>query len=366
MSDQPPNPAQPIMLTAENLLAILNSIISVPNQNLQVMQQINQQNIDHIVAAVRDQTTVNNALLAHMTAPPPAMDPLRKLRESDPHFPPFTGNPVDFPRWLFEVADRKNQRQLPLEVAVQYALLSLGQYAKGLNPDPSSYSSWANFVDTLKSYFQFHNAMEMLFAQTSQWKMNGNWPAFHALVQCYKDFLPIELHPALIINFIAGLDPHMARKVNKNPKPTTLDEAITRAWDYFRSANLQDFMSYSTFPHLQQSAFSPAMAPLAPTHTPVFPSVTPTSTSSSPFQTAPSASTAAPPPATAPSHPAVSMELDAMRQSAFSFPYSGPTLAYGQVQQQMASYNPHHLRPAMRTDAYHQAMQHAAVQFHAF
>ena len=77
MSDHPPNPNQPIMLTAENLLAILNGVTSVPNQNLQVMQQINQQNIDNMVAAVREQTTVNNALLAHMTTPPPAMDPLR-------------------------------------------------------------------------------------------------------------------------------------------------------------------------------------------------------------------------------------------------------------------------------------------------
>ena len=157
--------------------------------------------------------------------------------------------------------------------------------------------------------------MEMLFAQTSQWKMNGNWPAFHALVQCYKEFLPTELHPALIINFVAGLDPHMARKVNKDPKPTTLDEAIDRAWRYFRSANFQDFMPYSALPSFQQAVF-PSAAPL-PMHMPppVFPSMTSASTSTSPFQTAPSAALATPAPAATHAPPQSAMDLDAMRQS---------------------------------------------------
>ena len=196
--------------------------------------------------------------------------------------------------------------------------------------------------------------------------MNGNWPAFHALVQCYKEFLPASLHPALIINFVAGLDPPMARKVNKDPKPTTLDAAIDRAWRYFRSANYQDFMPYSAMPSFQPAVF-PSAAP-SPMHMPppVFPSVTSTSTSTSPFQTA--ASTATAPPASAATHapPHSAMELDAMRHSPLQFPYSGPTLAYGQVQQQLSSSNAHYMRPAMRTDAYNQAIQHAAAQFHAF
>ena len=99
MADQPPNPNQPIMLTAENLLAILNGVTSIPMQHLQVMQQVNQQNLNQIVAAFREQTQVNHALLAQMAAPPPPLDPLRKLRESDPQFPTFLEIP-----WIFQVA----------------------------------------------------------------------------------------------------------------------------------------------------------------------------------------------------------------------------------------------------------------------
>ena len=61
--------------------------------------------------------------------------------------------------------------------------------------------------------------------------MNGDWPRFHSIVQTYRMLIPHELHNALMVNMIAGMNSYMQRKVCKEPKPTDLDEAIRRAWE---------------------------------------------------------------------------------------------------------------------------------------
>ena len=236
-------PVDNVVLTRDNLLQILEGVTQVPNQNLALMHQIHQANVTQLMSAMQEQRQLNQALLTQTSTPP---DPLRRLRESDPQFPPYSGRPADFLGWLLEITDRKNQRQLPVNVAIQYALMALGNYAKGLFADPDSYATWADFAEALKVRFEFHNATEILFADTTRWKMNGNWLAFHSMVQNYKDFLPEALHPALKINFIAGLDPPMARKVNKHPKPDTLQAAIDKAWEFYRQSEMPDHVQQPT------------------------------------------------------------------------------------------------------------------------
>ena len=51
-------------------------------------------------------------------------DPLRKLREKDPQFPAFTGRRDHLLPWLLECQTRKEQRNLPDGVAIQYAIMA--------------------------------------------------------------------------------------------------------------------------------------------------------------------------------------------------------------------------------------------------
>ena len=65
---------------------------------------------------------VQQTLLAQLDSAADS-DPLRKLREKDPQFHAFTGRTDHFLFWLLECQTRKEQRDLPDAVAIQYAIM---------------------------------------------------------------------------------------------------------------------------------------------------------------------------------------------------------------------------------------------------
>ena len=68
------------------------------------------------------------------TAQNPAADLLRKLREKDLQFPPFTGRTDDFRRWVLECPTGKQQRGLDDQGAIQYAIIAMGDSIRELFP----------------------------------------------------------------------------------------------------------------------------------------------------------------------------------------------------------------------------------------
>ena len=67
--------------------------------------------------------------------------------------------------------------------------------------------------------------------ESEQCNMRGDWPGFHSVVQAYKLCLDPSLHPALMVNMIKALDPYLRRKVVKEPRPTSLDDAVAHTAD---------------------------------------------------------------------------------------------------------------------------------------
>ena len=59
-------------------------------------------------------------------------DPLRKLRQEDPQLPAFTGRTDHFLPWLLECQTRNEQRNLPDGVAIQYAIMAMGDILRGI------------------------------------------------------------------------------------------------------------------------------------------------------------------------------------------------------------------------------------------
>ena len=73
----------------------------------------------------------------------------------------------------------------------------------------------------------------------------------------YKLCLNSYLYPALMVNMIKELDPYLRRKVVKEPRPTSLDDAVARTWEPLRAANPQA----SFVPQASQQVAMQAMAP---------------------------------------------------------------------------------------------------------
>ena len=67
-----------------------------------------------------------------------------------------------------------------------------------------------------------------MLVDTHSWQMNVDWPRFNAIIQTYKLFISEYFHGTLLINMLKALDPHLQRKVIKDPKSATLEEAIER------------------------------------------------------------------------------------------------------------------------------------------
>ena len=205
---------QQFVINAQNLIQMLQVIT---NSSFQQMQQMQQNTLQHFAEMHNSNATIQRELLQQLANPNPP-DPLRKFREEDPQFPKFSGRREEFMKWLLDCEDRKEQRHLPHHVAVNYATVALGDFARGLIPPGMTFASWDAFVDFLRPKFQLRNAEWALFQETGHWKMNGDFLSYHAMVQSYRKFLSPELHPALMINFIAGLEPPNRPKSGQNTK----------------------------------------------------------------------------------------------------------------------------------------------------
>jgi hypothetical protein len=144
-------------------------------------------------------------------APQSESDPLRKLREKDPQFPAFTGKSEHLLAWIVECQMRKEQRDLPDAVAIQYAKMALGESIRGMFPTGTQFNNWDDFIQALKPKFLLHTADWSLYLETYHWQMNGDWPRFHAIVQTYRLFIDKEYHHALMLHMIKGLDPYLQR-----------------------------------------------------------------------------------------------------------------------------------------------------------
>ena len=94
-------------------------------------------------------------------------------------------------------------------------------------------------MQALKPKFLLHTAEYQLLVETHSWHMNGYWPRFDAIIQTYKLFISGHFNDTLLINMLKALDPYLQRKVIKEPKPATLEEAIERTWRVFHTAQPQ-------------------------------------------------------------------------------------------------------------------------------
>ena len=239
---------QQFVISAENLVQMLQVIT---NSSMAQMQQMQQSTLQHFAEMSQANAEIQQQLLQQM-ANPVAPDPLRKFREEDQQLPKFSGKMEEFMRWLLDVEDRKDQRRLRDHVAISYATVALGDFVRGIIPPGRQFPNWGAFVEFLRPLFQLRHAEWALFQETGRWKMNGDFLSYHSMVQSYQKVLAPELHPALMIHFIAGLDPHISRKVCKTPKPQSLDEALKRAWDAYHESDISSGQGPSPYPAHQQ------------------------------------------------------------------------------------------------------------------
>ena len=106
---------------------------------------------------------------------------------------------------------------------------------RGLFPPEHRHASWKEFIEAPRLKFQLSSADWPQYMESQPWKMNGDWPRFHTMINAYRQFLDKALEPALMLHMINGLDQYLMRKVVKEPKPQTLDEAIKKTWEAFRT-----------------------------------------------------------------------------------------------------------------------------------
>ena len=132
-------------------------------------------------------------------------------------------------------------------MAVQYAIMAMGDSFRGLLPESQTYVSWEAFVQSLKLKLLLHTAEWSLFLEVKQWHAERDWPSFHAKIQTYRMFLYKALEPAIMVFMIAALPDYLARKVTKLPLPENLDDAVARTWQAFRTCP----------PPMQAQAYAP-------------------------------------------------------------------------------------------------------------
>ena len=96
--------------------------------------------------------------------------------------------------------------------------------------------------------------------------MRGDWPGFHSVVQAYKLCLDPSLHPALMVNMIKALDTYLRRNVVKEPRPTSLDDAVARTWEAFRTADPPASFMPQASQQVAMQAMSPPPHPQQPQH----------------------------------------------------------------------------------------------------
>ena len=78
---------------------------------------------------------------------------IRKLHEKEPQFHAFTGLTDHFLPWLLECQTRKEQRNFPDAVAIQYAIMAMGDTIRGIFPADQTFPNLDEFVKELKTKF---------------------------------------------------------------------------------------------------------------------------------------------------------------------------------------------------------------------
>ena len=163
--------------------------------------------------------------------------------------------------WITECQIRKEKRILQVAVAIQYAKMAMGGTARGLFVTTREFEAWEEFMQALKPKFLLHTAEYQLLVETHSWKMTGDCPRFHAIIQTSKLFISEDFHGTIVINILKARNHYFQRKVIKEPKPATLDEAIQRTLRVFNTA--QPPVPQPQVPHAVATSYAQAVAPLA-------------------------------------------------------------------------------------------------------
>ena len=112
-----------MQLTPEMLADIIRQATAVP---LHAVKEMQKEMLQTQLDLAERNISAQAALLKQLASPSEA-DPLRKLREKDPQCPQFTGKTEHFLAWVLECQTRKEQRDLPDAVAIQYAIMAMGE-----------------------------------------------------------------------------------------------------------------------------------------------------------------------------------------------------------------------------------------------
>ena len=109
-------PAAPLHAGRKMQQEFIQAQAAMTQQSLAVQQQALRQE--------QESLCVQQTLPAQLASAADS-DPLRKLREKDPQFHAFTGRTDHFLSLLLECQTRKEQRNLPDGVAIQYAIMAM-------------------------------------------------------------------------------------------------------------------------------------------------------------------------------------------------------------------------------------------------
>ena len=178
MSSPHKNPLA-VALTPELLREIMSQAASVPVQAMAAMQErfLQSQAERHAIDLEASTQLLHKVSLGNDG------DTLRKLREKDPQFHAFSWKSEYFLTWVLECQTRKTQRNLPDAVAVQYAIMAMGDSFRELFPATQIFENWKAFVQALKPKFLLHTAEWSLFLELKQWHADRDWPSFLANVK---------------------------------------------------------------------------------------------------------------------------------------------------------------------------------------
>ena len=231
-------------ITTEAWELALAKAVEVPMQNamqlhrstMELVQKMQQQQLD----ATERLVTSLPALLVSQAQGNTAtnggrpFDTLRKLKEQDPEFPRYDGNPASFLKWLVEVEAKKTKRQLPDEAAIVYARIALDDADNGLIPKETTFVNWDAFTEHLKGKLLKDTIMYQVAFETRTVAMEeGQYLRYVSIYEQYRRFLPTSYDSMLLVNFIAGLTPYLRAKVAKH-QPGDLSAAMDIGWRYFK------------------------------------------------------------------------------------------------------------------------------------
>ena len=141
--------ALPLHAVREMQQEFIQAQAAMTQQSFEVQQQA--------LCQQEESLRVQQTLLAQLASAADS-DPLRKFCEKDPQFPAFTGRTDYFLPWLLECQTRKEQRNLPDAVAIQYAIMAMGNTLRGIFPAGQIVLNWDEFVKELKPKFMPHTA----------------------------------------------------------------------------------------------------------------------------------------------------------------------------------------------------------------